>query len=157
MINFILLTEPKEEATIKDSESNVEGGSEVVIEIDGTTMDRAYNYLESDDPRISDSRYAFPIGIYSDVVDFDTLTNTIGTYAYTQYTEVLDQATIGNLAMLASFYNMTATQIVDSLMIAGGNPANIQFPTEEIPQYFEVLSPIPVFDSGFATVVLELQ
>ena len=57
--------------------------------------------------------------------------------------------------MLASFYNMTATDIVD--MIAGGNPANIQFPTTGIPQYFEVLSPIPVFDSGFATVVLELQ
>jgi hypothetical protein len=52
---------------------------------------------------------------------------------------------------------MTASEIVDALDAASFNVQNIQFKTEGIPQYLEVLSAIPVFPEGYATVIIELQ
>ncbi len=165
MINFILLTEPHHGALVKDGSQTIIDASEVKFGINGTTLDRSFNYLTSGDPRISGGQYAFPVGLYSELNDFESLLNTIGTYAFTQYTVVLPVESIGNLAMLAAFYNLTGQQIVDDLMAAGGNPAAIgpqivQTIMSEgvvVPQYFEVLSPIPVFDAGYAVVIIELQ
>ena len=94
--------------------------------------------------------------MYSDLSAFGALPNAIGTYGYNTYGVDLTPH-IANLALLASFYNMTASEIVDALDAASFNVQNIQFKTEGIPQYLEVLSAIPVFPEGYATVIIELQ
>ncbi len=157
MLNFILLTEPSNLAVEKDGESNTIGASEVIIIIDGKVIYRPFYYLSVPDPRIDDGKYAFPIGLYSDVNDFAQLATDIGAYAFDQYGQVLAEAQIANLATLASFYNMTAIEVVNALMLAGGNPANMVLPTEGIPKYFEVLSPLPVFPDGFANIIMGLE
>ncbi len=165
MINFILLTEPHSGAKVEGIPGTITDASEVQIIINGTTLNRSFDYLTSGDPRISGGQYAFPIGLYSDLTAFGNLLNTIGTYAYSQYTKVLTEAEIGDLGKLASFYNLTGQQIVDDFEDAGWNMANIgnhlgiTIFTESVivPQYFEVLSPLPIFSAGYAIVIIELR
>src|SRR5690606_37855619 len=151
MINFILLTEPHTGAEVKDGSGNIIGGSEVSVTIDGKTTNRPYNYLSSPtDPRIQGGQFAYPMSLYSDAGDFMNLRD----YLMDMH---IPQQGASNLAFLGGFYNLTKDELLD---IATEQQTLIEILTSSqraIPNYLEVLAPIPVFPTGYAVVIIELQ
>jgi hypothetical protein len=165
--NFILLTEPKPEAVIKN-EGTTTSASEVVIVFDGVETARPWNYLQSGDPRISGGVFAFPMGLYSQTPDFLSLYSAIENYEYSGTYPLASQA--NSLAMLASFYNLSATQIINAALGSGGNPVSLMgliqgFVQDNMglqtpilpPQYLEVLASIPIFPDGYSIAIMELD
>ncbi|MCK9235697.1 MAG: InlB B-repeat-containing protein, partial [Acholeplasmataceae bacterium] len=166
MINLILLTEPHSGAKEVVGEDQVVGGSEVVINVGGTILARPYNYLSLGDPRVNEGQFAFPVGLYSDIGAFSQLALTdIGTEYHTLTGQVPSEQVVNQLAQLAAFYNLTAAQVVLAAVTAQQAEVDIGVKIMEIiinngitiPQYFEVLSPLPVFPDGYAVVIIELQ
>lgn len=170
MINLVLLTEPKAEAIQKEGEDNVTSASEVVLIIDGITLNRSYDYLTSGDPRIMGENFVFPIGEYSDLLSgFQGLLNGIEQIAIA-YHIPLDQGQISNIASLAAFYNLTAAQVMGTLneygeidsglltQALGDNKANNIYP----PEYLEVLHKADIFSlagvtEGYSVIIIGLE
>ena len=162
MINLILLTEPRSNAFSEDENNNKITGPEVVIIIDGIEIARPFNILTSGNPRVSGRQFASPVGPYSEDEPFLALLTEINTLTGGMLTP--EQS--ANLAALASFYNVSAEQVVDALTAASFSPENIDL-TAAIyenysngiypPQYLEIVDNVPIFGEGNSVIIVGLE
>ena len=168
MLNFIMLTEPNNTAVEKDENEYPIGGSEVAINLFDATgvtnLERPWNFLTTSDPRIAGGQFAAPVGIYSEMMSFVGLATDIKTIADAQSIP-MTQAQAGELANLASVYNLSAVEVLtlDGAMQQHSIPgyldglAAIEMGSRPLPKYLEVAAPVPVFDSGFSVIIVELM
>ena len=158
-INFILLTEPSAGAKVMLPPNNVTqiSGSEFKVHIGDYTVERPFDYLTSGDPRISNNQFAFPLGDYSEYSAFQALIVELMT------TYGMDAGNAQNLAQLAAFYGLTAGEVVSAYTYAQMNAVSFRtavlttMPTHELPEYMEVLAPVPVFTSGYSIVIIQFS
>jgi len=152
MINFILLSEPSKSA--QDNELNPTTGSEnrlmLTEGIKTTTIERSYNFL-SQDPRVSGNNFLFPVGELSLTDKFmEAIGQAMGFG--------LSQAEAIQVAYIAGFYNLTVPETLQVLQMQKPLPVAVAElkPDHLLPKYLEVLSPVPIFDSGYSIVILEV-
>jgi uncharacterized repeat protein (TIGR02543 family) len=156
MINFILLTEPHPRAVDNDLAPTTGSENRLILtdEVQTTTIERSFNYLsQPTDPRVTGMNFLFPVGPLSPVTSFMAAVAEAMGYG-------LPQANAVNVAYIAGFYNLTVLEVLYMLteiplpfpeavaMMKGADHA--------MPKYLEVLAPVPVFDSGYSIVLVEV-
>lgn len=165
-INLILLTEPSKAAvTYSDPEQTIQnGGSETRLIINGQEILRPWNFL-STDPRVNSGQFAFPIGMYADWSAFQALIGDIVQIITPYYPGgtpehiIINDAT--NLAMFAAFYNLTAQEVVNVNGYSTQEGISMKaatialYPGKQAPNYLEINAPMPLFPTGFASVIVE--
>ncbi|MDY0074644.1 MAG: hypothetical protein RBR75_02005, partial [Acholeplasmataceae bacterium] len=163
MLNFILLTESSsgaENYSNPPTNTILDSGSEVKLNINGVQVERPFNYLSSPtDPRVDtvNQRFVFPLGAVSNVADFVTY--------YTNIREqVATDADANNVASLGAFYGLAwneALQVAGYMSaVPGSTPMqaiNYNGYTPTFPEYLEILSVVPVFPNGFSSIIIQLN
>lgn len=154
-INFILLTEPSNGATayLEPEEINQISGSEFELMLGEYQTQRAFDFLGSPDPRITNGQLAFPVGVYSDLNSFLAL--------YQELAASVGEANAGDLATLGAFYGLSAQETLNTMGYAQGYSMTFKdalaytVPEKVFPQYIEILAPVPVFTAGYSTVIIQ--
>lgn len=165
MLNVVLLTEPSEGSLTYDEYHNQTSGSEIDLyfvddneEIE-YELKRSWDYLTtSGDPRIGGGQFGFAVGNNSNFANFQAMIGQL-------MQEGLNQSDATSAAMLASFYNLSSSEVLQVLYVYATLPQDVQTYWNAInmvipgfdnaPDYMEVLAPIPLFD-GPATIILRL-
>lgn len=171
MFNLVFLAIPNTGAVTYENpndETSVITASEVefsITDATGTThLERPWDFTESGDPRMSGGQYGFALGSLSETSAFLNMISEIMTIYYTNYGVMMDQGDAGNLASIAGFYNLTATEV---LQVAGAMQEYSLSIHEAIvavkgsldyaqPKYIEVVAPITLGGGGNATVLIEI-
>ncbi|MDD4184416.1 MAG: InlB B-repeat-containing protein [Candidatus Izemoplasmatales bacterium] len=167
MINFILLTEPASGADVyQDPEQlNQIGGSEFSIKLGDYETNRPFNFFSTNvddtyfpfpDQRIISNQFAFPIGDYTEFPAFYQLIADLRGMG-------VSEADAPNLASLGAFYGLTALETANTMGYAQAYSITFRealsttVPGKTFPKYIEVLAPVPVFPSGFSTVIIQFS
>ncbi len=181
MINLIFISLPKEGAVTysnPNDSTSVISASEVAFSITDATgtinLERSWNFTEQLfpidattsilDPRISGGQYGFALGSLSDTYAFLGMITEIKTLYYQAYGSMMSDTDAGNLAAIAGFYNLTASE---SLQVAGYMQYGYTLHESIIavkgdldyaqPQYIEVIAPLALTGAaGNVTVLIEM-
>ncbi|MBI9010174.1 MAG: InlB B-repeat-containing protein [Tenericutes bacterium] len=181
MMNLIFLSLPKNGAVTysnPDDSTSVITASEVNFDITDSTgntvVARNWNFTEElwpldattsiVDPRVSGGQYGFALGNLSDTYAFLGMITDIMTAYYGAYGAMMSEGDAGNLAAIAGFYNLTATEV---LQVAGGLAGGLSIHeaviaikgTLDYPQaqYIEVIAPLSLTGAaGNATILIEM-
>ncbi len=124
MFNFVLLTKALDGASTDPDNNGVnDTGSEFLLNIpnaSGTpvTVDQAFNFLSSGDPRIQSGNFAFAI---NGLIDTNTFINAL-TNLYIAHNTQITQEQAGNLVFLAAFHNITPEEAFNISGVMMMNP-----------------------------------
>ncbi|TVP94276.1 MAG: hypothetical protein EA374_07610 [Acholeplasmatales bacterium] len=158
-INFILLTEPSRGAV--DNDLYPTTGSEYVLHLfDGvgeTTIHRPFNFLSNPtDLRVAQSQFAAAIGPYSDTMLYNGTVEALKAQG-------LPEGQAKDIVNLAALYGVSAEDMLTIYGTAQATGMTLPQAVDAVmgadhprPRYLEVLSPIPIFQHGFSTVIIEV-
>jgi uncharacterized repeat protein (TIGR02543 family) len=181
MINLVFISLPMSGAVTysnPNDSSSVISASEVAFDITDsagqTVLERSWNFTEElwpinetvsiVDPRVSGGQFGFALGALSDTYAFLGMIQEIKTIYYTNYQVMMSDADAGNLAAIAGFYNLNATE---ALTVGGyvGAGYSVQEAVLAIkgsldyaqPKFIEVIAPLSLTGAaGNVTVLIEV-
>ncbi|MFA7560648.1 MAG: InlB B-repeat-containing protein [Candidatus Izemoplasmatales bacterium] len=181
MINLVFISLPMKGAVTysnPNDSSSVISASEVTLDITDdngrTVLERSWNFTEElwpinettsiVDPRISGGQFGFALGELSDTYAFLGMIQEIKTIYYSNYQVMMSDEDAGNLAAIAGFYNLNASE---ALMVGGylGAGYSVQDAVIAIkgslefnqPRFIEVIAPLSLTGAaGNVTVLLEI-